>query len=177
MDIVNFYCVKNEATKNDKNENFVKYCELRDGSKAYYIKKDCSRKWMNMGCDERGSSGISILWPNVENEDFKAALKNAKEGKSPNNISPIMKYSLEDGAVVLWMGDIESDLMEKIKDEVEWPEVDILFAPHHGRDSGKIPEEILKKLNPKIIIIGEASSSRLNYYQGYNSKFSWRHYF
>ncbi|MBS2770364.1 MULTISPECIES: ComEC/Rec2 family competence protein [Anoxybacillaceae] len=59
--------------------------------------------------------------------------------------------------------------MEKIKDEVEWPEVDILFAPHHGRESGKVPKEILDQLNPKIIIIGEAPSEHLNYYQGYNT--------
>jgi hypothetical protein len=47
--------------------------------------------------------------------------------------------------------------------------VDILFAPHHGRDSGKIPEPLLEKLNPKIIVIGEAPSEHLNYYDGYNT--------
>jgi len=45
----------------------------------------------------------------------------------------------------------------------------ILFAPHHGRDSGKIPKSMLDKLKPDIIIIGEAPSANLNYYQGYNT--------
>ena len=58
---------------------------------------------------------------------------------------------------------------EKIKEKIEWPEIDILFAPHHGRDSGKVSEDVLKKLNPHIIIIGEAPSQYLNYYSGYNT--------
>ena len=62
-----------------------------------------------------------------------------------------------------------SDFNEKIKDQVEWKEVDILFAPHHGRDSGKVPDEILKQLNPSVIVIGDAPSKHLNYYSGYNT--------
>ena len=42
--IVNFYCVKNEATKTDESESFKKYCELRDSDKAFYLHKGCSRK-------------------------------------------------------------------------------------------------------------------------------------
>lgn len=169
MGIMNFYCVKNEATKEDETTDFIKYCELRDdNSKAYYIKEGCSRKWMNLSGDERGSSGINILWPDVSNENFKDELEKAKDGESPNNLSAIVKYKLEDGVTALWMGDLETDFMEKIKDEVDWPEVDILFAPHHGRNSGKIPSEILEKLDPKIIIIGEAPSEHINYYPDYN---------
>ena len=43
--ILNFYCVKNEIEKSPKTEDFKKYCELRDSSKAFYIKKGCSRNW------------------------------------------------------------------------------------------------------------------------------------
>jgi hypothetical protein len=167
--INNFYCVKNEATKSDETDDFSKYCELRDGNKHFYLYKGCSRKWMNVSDDERGSAGISCLWPITTNEDYKTALEEAKKGNSPNNISPIITYSLEDGAKFMWLGDIESDFIEKIKDEIEWEGVDILFAPHHGRDSGKLPSDILKKLNPKIVIIGEAPSENLNYYRGYNT--------
>lgn len=167
--MLNFYCVYNEATKSEETTDFKKYCELRDSSKAYYIEKECRRKWMNLGDDERGSSGISILWPDKDNEDFKAEIIKAKDGKSPNNISPIIKYSLQDGVTAIWMGDLETNYMEKIKDEVDLPEVDILIAPHHGRESGKVPADMLKKMNPKIIIIGEALSANLNYYQGYNT--------
>ncbi|MDR1006445.1 MAG: hypothetical protein LBL74_06240 [Bacteroidales bacterium] len=167
--INNFYCVKNEAAKSDETDDFKKYCELRDGNKHFHLSKDCSRKWMNVSDEERGSAGINCLWPITSNEDYKSALKDAKDGKSPNNISPIIIYSLENGASVMWMGDIEHDFLEKIKDKIVWSEIDILFAPHHGRDSGKVPSDVLKKLNPKIIIIGEAPSTNLNYYKDYNT--------
>ena len=67
------------------------------------------------------------------------------------------------------MGDIETDFLEKVKDEIDFEEIDVLFAPHHGRESGKIPEDILTVLNPKIVVIGEAKSKDLNYYSGYNT--------
>lgn len=170
MELYNFYCVDNQATKDDESIDFKKYCEFRDSEKkAFYIYKGCSRKWMNQSDDERGSSGINILWPDTSNEEFKKALQEAKDGKSPNNISPIIKYSLQDGVIAMWMGDLETDFMEKIKDELVLENIDILFAPHHGRDSGKVPKELLDKLQPKVIIIGEADSSKLNYYNGYNT--------
>ena len=68
-----------------------------------------------------------------------------------------------------FMGDLEKDFLEKVKDEIDWCEVDILFAPHHGRDSGKVPEDVLQKINPKIIVVGEAPSKNLNYYNDYNT--------
>ena len=47
--------------------------------------------------------------------------------------------------------------------------MDILFAPHHGRDSGKVPKAILEEMDPKIVVIGEAPSKNLNYYRDYNT--------
>lgn len=168
MGISNFYCVKNNATKTDPSESFKKYQYLRDSSKAFYIYKNCSRKWMNVNDDIRGSSGLNILWPDTSNEDYKNELLRVSAGESPNNISAIIQYSLNNGVNVLWMGDLETDFMKKIEEHVEWPKIDILFAPHHGRKSGKIPKSILDKLNPKIIVIGEADTVHLDYYQGYN---------
>lgn len=174
LGIANFYCVENEATKSEDTEDFEEYCDLRDGDKHYYIYEGCSRKWMNMsGIDdngeERGSSGINILWPKTNNSYYKEALEKAKNGESPNNISPIIKYSLKDGANVLWFGDLEKDFMESIKDDLNIEKADIIFAPHHGRSSGKIPKVILDKIDPKLIVIGEAPSENLNYYSEYNT--------
>ena len=174
LGIANFYCVENEVTKSEDTEDFEEYCDLRDGDKHYYIYEGCSRKWMNMsGMDdngeERGSSGINILWPKTNNSYYKEALEKAKNGESPNNISPIIKYSLKDGANVLWFGDLEKDFMESIKDDLNIEKADIIFAPHHGRSSGKIPKVILDKIDPKLIVIGEAPSENLNYYSGYNT--------
>ena len=168
--ILNFYCVKNNIEKNNSDNSFKRYVDLRNSEKkAFYIYKNCSRNWMNNSTQERGSAGINILWPDTSNTDFNEALKNAEKSENPNNISPIIKYSLENGVTALWMGDLENELMEKIKDEVNFPKINILFAPHHGRDSGKVIKEWLAQMDPDIIVIGEAPSKDLNYYEGYNT--------
>lgn len=171
--IINFYCVKNEADKDDKSDAFKEYCKLRDDTdKAFYLYKGCSRRWMNLNSEkddeiQRGGAGINILWPVTDNEDFKEALKQTKEGKSPNNLSPILIYRC--GVTFMWMGDIESDFLEKVYDYIEFEEIDVLFAPHHGRESGKIPKKILNEINPQIIVVGEAPSKYLNYYSDFNT--------
>ena len=167
--INNFYCVENKATKKDETDDFKEYCSLRDGEEHFYLYEGCSRRWMNISDDERDCSGINILWPKTNNQYFKDALERAHSGESPNNISPIIKYSLNNGVDVLWFGDLEKDFMENIKDDLKIEQADIIFAPHHGRDSGAIPKEILDKINPKIIIIREAPSNNLNYYSDYNT--------
>jgi beta-lactamase superfamily II metal-dependent hydrolase len=163
IDIRNFYVVKNSATKPDETESFNRYCELRDHEKkAFHISKGCGRKWMNKADGERGSSGIYVLWPKLENEEFKNALAVSVEGDSPNNISAVIQYKLNNGVSAIWMGDLETDFMEAVEEDLELPSVDILFAPHHGRDSGKIPESMLTKMSPKIIVVGEAPSEHLH---------------
>lgn len=171
--ILNFYCVTNSATKEEETDDFKHYCELRDGEHHYYIFKGCKRKWMNdhdsTDPEDNGSSGIDCLWPITTNDYFQAAQEDAKDGLAYNNLSPIIKYSLNEGASILWMGDMEHDFLEYIKDEVRWPSIDVLFAPHHGRSSGKVSADVLKKLAPNLIIIGEAPSKDLDYYQDYNT--------
>ncbi len=168
--IQNFYCVKNEARKADQSDDFDRYCELRDHArKAFYISRGCTRKWLNESDSERGGSGIHFLWPVTSNQHYKSALADAKDGKSSNNISCILTYSLNGGAKLMWMGDLETGFMEKIKNDITIDGADILFAPHHGRDSGRVPEAWLEDIDPRIIIVGEAPSSHLNYYPGYNT--------
>ena len=170
MPIANFYVVKNKATKSEETESFKHYCKLRDDSaKAFYVSKGCTRKWMNQTDEVRGSSGINILWPDINNSDFKDALEACSEGGSPNKISTVVRYALEGGASVMWLGDLETEFMEKITDHIVLEKTTIVFASHHGRDSGKIPDSWLEKLDPQIIVIGEAPSRHLNYYTGYKT--------
>ena len=169
MPIVNFYVVKNQATKSQETESFEHYCKLRDGDKAYYISKGCKRKWMNERDDTRGTAGITVLWPDVKNSDFKQALLDCENGESPNNISAVIRYSIENGASFLWIGDLETDFMENIVNEIELKKTTIVFASHHGRSSGKIPNSWLEKLDPQVIVIGEAPSRHLHYYTGYQT--------
>jgi len=117
--------------------------------------------------DTRGHSGISILWPDTENVCFQEALAECNAGESYNNVSAVIRYSLQDGATVLWLGDLETEFMENITDSITLEKTTIVFAAHHGRQSGKIPDSWLEKLDPQIIIIGEAPSRHLNYYTGY----------
>ena len=169
FDILNFYCVDNNASKEDETEDFKTYCNLRDGKQHFYLYRGCTRKWMNVSDNERGCAGINCMWPITSDSDYRQALINAQNGESPNNISPIITYSIENGASFMWMGDLENDFQEKIKDKISWQPIDILFAPHHGRDSGKVPSDVLAIINPKIIVVGEAPSKDLNYYQGYHT--------
>jgi beta-lactamase superfamily II metal-dependent hydrolase len=162
LGILNFYVVKNEATKPDYTVDFERYCELRDSDKAFYLKKGCSRYWMNETSDERGSSGIQILWPDLEDEDFRNVLTSAKDGGSPNNLSTILKYSLNGGATMLWLGDLETDFMETIEDKIELPKADIVFAAHHGRS--RMPAKWMRQMDPSVVVLGEAPPEHLEYY-------------
>ncbi|MEN4125342.1 MBL fold metallo-hydrolase [Serratia marcescens] len=167
--IYNFYVVKNKAIKAEETVSFKKYCELRDGDKAFYISKNCKRKWMNLSDEARKSAGLSILWPKTDNPHFTDALNASERGESYNNISAVVRYKLNDGASVMWLGDLETEFMENIVDDIELQETTVVFASHHGRDSGKIPNSWLDKIKPKVIIIGEAPSRHLHYYTGYKT--------
>lgn len=167
--LLNFYCTRNKITKPDESDDFRRYCALRDSERAFYLYRNRRRNWMNQSTDERDSAGINIVWPVIDNQHYKDALVTAEAGGSPNNTSVVVKYGLEGGVNVLWMGDLETSFMEKIVDTIEWPKVDIVFAAHHGRISGKIPDKLLDQLNPEFIVIGEAPSRHLHYYGGYDT--------
>lgn len=115
LSIVKLLLRQEFGTKYDETGDFKKYCELRDSDKAFYIHKGCTRKWMNLEDETRGSAGIKVLWPDTKNQEFKLALEDAADGLSPNNISPIIEYSGPAGNFI-WMGDLETEFMENIAD-------------------------------------------------------------
>lgn len=169
MPIANFYVVNNEATKPDPSTSFKHYCQLRDGDKAFYVSKGCTRKWMNQSDEQRQTSGIEILWPDTANYDFQVALADARLGIAFNNISLVARYSVQDGASYLWIGDLETQFMDDIFDHINLTKTNVVFAPHHGRKSGKMPNKWLDKLQPEIIVLGEVPSRHMHYYRGYNT--------
>ena len=105
----------------------------------------------------------------MANETFQNALRDAENSDKSNNISPAIVYSLEGGVRALWLGDMEHDYMVAIEGAIELSPVDILFAPHHGRKSGRVPKTWLDKLEPRLIVVGEAPSDELEYYSNYNT--------
>lgn len=168
--ILNFYRVDNKTTKTgEESKDFVRYRELRDDiKKSFELEKGCSRRWMNVSNEERKHSGLSCLWPITSNQKYKAALEEAAEGNSPNNISPVIKYSCGVFSF-LWMGDMETEMQKEFDKVVDNEHATIVFAPHHGRKSGHIPSSLMEKLSPQIVIVGEASSEDLDYYKGQNT--------
>ena len=165
LGIRNFYVVKNQATKPDYTVDFERYCQLRDDTDiAFYIERNSRRRWMNEATEERGSSGLNVLWPKLSNPDFQNVLSSAADGGSPNNLSIILKYSLENGVTMLWLGDLETDFMKTIEDEIEMPKVDVVFAAHHGRS--RMPAKWMNEMDPKIVVLGEAPREYLEYYSG-----------
>lgn len=167
--IVNFYCVENAATKDPETDSFKHYKALRDSDMVFKLSKDCSRLWMNQSNDERGSAGIQILWPDTDNASYQEALEAANNGGSPNNISIVAHYAINDGATFCWFGDLKTSFMEAIHDDIDLRSSAIIFAPHHGRKSGRLPQSWLDDLKPKIIVVGEAPSEHLEYYQNFNT--------
>ena len=163
-EIINFYAVENNRPNDENNRSLQHYRKLL-ADKNFPIKRGIKRRWLNDSNDKNGSSGINFLWPDLSNEKFREALKLVAEGKKINNICPIFTYKVENGATYMWMGDLETEMQqvyyESYKDEV--PSVDVLFHPHHGRKSGKVPDELLDLLNPKLIVIGNAPTEYINY--------------
>ena len=124
---------------------------------------------MNIGDEVRATAGLSVLWPNTANIHFIRALAECDAGESYNNTSAVIRYQLQGGASFMWLGDLETEFMENIYNDIDLSKTTVVFAAHHGRDSGKIPNRWLEKLDPQIIVIGEAPSRHLNYYTGYTT--------
>lgn len=164
----NFYCVKNCANNPQGEEDFRAYCDHRDGKGVFHIFKDCSRCWMNKSNEERKCSGINILWPDTTNKAYTEILEQVKDWNNVNNLSPIISYSIANSATFLWFGDMETNFMEQIAKEVKFDEATVLFAPHHGRKSGRVIDEWLAQIKPRIIVIGSAPCEHLDYYDECN---------
>ena len=162
--ILNFYAVNNQTPADKSDPSLTRYLQLLS-EKNCAIYRGLKRAWLNKDAENKCSSGLSFLWPKLDNEKFKNTLKSVAEGGSPNNISCVIKYAIADGPSYLWMGDMETDMQQEFYDSCHSsiPQIDILFQPHHGRESGMVPSDLLKALNPKLIIIGNAPSENIHY--------------
>lgn len=162
--IRNFYAVKNKRP-DDGSKSMACYTKLLQ-NKNCPIKRGLERCWLNRSNNYTKSSRINFHWPDLTNDKFKQALEHVSKGTDINNICPIFTYKAgTKGATYMWMGDLETDMQQVYYDAFfpNIPHVDILFHPHHGRDSGKVPQKLLEALNPKLIVIGNAPSENLNY--------------
>lgn len=113
--------------------------------------------------EQHGSEGIHILCSIESTEQFKSALKTAEGDSSSNDLSPIITYTFDNGVRAIWVGSLETDFMESVEEGTSIGEVDILFAPRHG----KPPKSWMRAMNPSLVVIGEADSDVLGYYSEY----------
>ncbi len=106
--------------------------------------------------------GLKILAPTKE------LMEIANEAEDWNDASYVILYKCC-GSKILFAGDSEDLTWEHILKT--WPnsvsDVDVLIAPHHGRDSGR-DYTFLETVNPKLTIFGNASSDHLAYKPWHN---------
>ncbi|RXK61777.1 MBL fold metallo-hydrolase [Lacibacter luteus] len=140
-------------------EDWQFYRKLRNGQVnttkrlTYFAKND------NLYYNE---DNLKILCPTPE------LLRNANECGNYNDSSYVLLYTPPKSNGGKWKflfaGDSEDNSWEYIlsnhKEDVA--NVDVLFAPHHGRDSGR-SYEFLKTVKPKVTLFGNASSKHLAY--------------
>lgn len=168
----NFYAVKNDINEEESNTSLGKYIELKDSPDSWPIYKGVKRNYLNK--DETnnniGGCGLHFYWPDTSNEVFKKVLNSINDGGLVNNICPIFSYSIKNNATFLWMGDLQTSMQKEFYKNYkgEIGKVNVLFAPHHGRESGQVPEDFLKEINPDIVVLGNAPTENLkssyNYY-------------
>lgn len=111
---------------------------------------------------------IKILCPTP------SILKECNEKGNWNDSSYVILYTppKNNGShwKIIFAGDSEDItwdyILENFEDEVT--NIDILFAPHHGRNSGR-NFDFLKTLTPTVTLFGNASSKHLEY-NSYNSE-------
>lgn len=92
-----------------------------------------------------------------------ALVSAANDAKDWNDCSYVILYCIQ-GRKLLFCGDADmntiSHLIEKHVDDIS--DLDILIAPHHGRDSDK-DFSFLDIMKPKLTLIGNAKSEHLAY--------------
>jgi len=166
FNISNFWDTNNKKEISDKAnsggynmEDWKFYKSLRDGK----IKPSTRLTYY---------SGNSNLYYNEDNIQIlsptPAILKSCNEKEDWNDSSYVLLYTppKEGGGhwKILFAGDSEDLTWEHIiknhSDKVK--NIDILFAPHHGRDSGR-NFDFLKSLTPTVTLFGNASSKHLAY--------------
>ena len=169
-EILNFWDTENtkvqEFDENGKSGRFLKddwdcYQDLRiskNSPKALFYYDGSSNKYYAE--DDNGilkDDYLKILSPT---EDL---LKAAEKAQDWNDSSYVVLYCVQ-GCKILFCGDADmgtiTHLLECHKDDVS--NLDVLIAPHHGRDSDK-DFTFLDVMKPKLTLIGNAKSQYLAY--------------
>lgn len=170
LPILNFWDTENtkkqDFDENGKSGRFLKkdwdcYMDLRksrDAPKALFYYDGCTNKYYaENDSGKLKDDYIKILAPT------KDLLKAAEEAQNWNDSSYVILYCVQ-GRKILFCGDADmgtiTHLLECHKDDVS--NLDVLIAPHHGRDSDK-DFTFLDIMKPKLTLIGNAKCQHLAY--------------
>ena len=138
----------------DSQQQSPKRITLFSGSQGQY--------WSQNTDGESPGDAISILSPTPE------LVKEANETGNYNDLSYVVLYRGAGGKILI-SGDSHDKtwkhILENCENDVK--NVDLLIAPHHGRDS-KRSCDFLDTVNPKMTFFGNAKSEHLAYSAWYN---------
>ena len=114
-------------------------------------------QYWNQGENNKGGDGLTILAPT------KTLVDQANKDDDYNDCSYVLLYKVN-GDRIIFGGDSHDRTWEHILDtwEEDVRDIDLLIAPHHGRDSGR-SYEFLDVLNPALTFFGNARSEHLAY--------------
>jgi competence protein ComEC len=170
---INFWDTYNTATKDFTGSNrydesdWLFYKSLRDGKlssgpKRLVLHAGDSGKYWNESDTGKGGDGLYILAPTPP------LVAGANAAETFNDASYVVLYRSNAGRILM-PGDSHDATWEHIlanhRDEVA--NVDLLIAPHHGRDSER-SYDFLDVVRPKLTFFGNANSEHLAYDAWYN---------
>ena len=176
VSILNFWDTKNTKVQsfgeNGKSGRYLEvdwscYQYLRQSKanpKALFYYDGSSNKYFSE--DDNGQlidDYLKVLSPTKE------LIKQANEAGDWNDSSYVILYVVQ-GWRILFCGDSDMNtinhLLQNHKDDIS--NIDVLIAPHHGRDSGK-DFSFLDVMHPKLTLVGNAKCQHLAYEQ-WNSR-------
>ena len=168
----NFWDTDNKKEMNDSSwenspyseDDWKFYKNLRDTKpstdpKRLALLAGAKGQYWNVGNDgSSGGDGLYILAPTQE------LIDSANEANDDfNDCSYVLLYRTGSKRIVFG-GDSHDDtwahILENYRDDVD--NIDLLIAPHHGRDSGR-SYEFLDTLKPTLTFFGNARSEHLAY--------------
>lgn len=166
FEVVNFWDTENNKEMDDFSENggYSKedwdfYQSIRfseNNPHALYLYPDSRGRYYNVMEDDI-CDGISILSPT------KKIVDSANDSGDYNELSYVIFYQASNRKI-LFAGDSGQKtwdyLLAYYKKTLS--NIDVLIAPHHGRTTGG-NDDYLDVLNPKISLLGNASSKYLDY--------------
>lgn len=176
FEICNFWDTDNTKVQNFdanglcrgyKKIDWDKYQELRNSKESpkalIYYDGNENKYYAEDDNGKKSDDYIQILSPTME------LIQQANDGKDWNNSSYVILYHIH-GRKVLFMGDAGmrtiNHLLAKHIEDIS--DIDVLIAPHHGRDSDK-DFSFLSVMRPKLTLFGNALNKDLAH-QAWNNR-------